>query len=93
VRAIVARAELPTTWSEDTSNDPQHLVAVPGEPTTVVAFNTDVPHLTRFGERLLVGPGSILDAHGPEEKIELEELRAAVDLYRRAALHLRERAQ
>jgi acetylornithine deacetylase len=93
VRALVARSALPATWSEDTSNDPQRLLSVPGEPTTVVAFNTDVPHLTRFGERLLVGPGSILDAHGPDERIEIGELRAAVDLYHRAVLHLRDRAR
>jgi acetylornithine deacetylase len=89
VRQLVATSKLPTEWSEDTSNDPQHLIAVPGEPTTVVAFNTDVPHLTNFGQRLLVGPGSILDAHGAQEKIDVRELLAAVDLYRRAVLHLR----
>jgi acetylornithine deacetylase len=92
VREIVSRATLPVEWSEDTSNGPQRLIAVPGHPTTVVAFNTDVPHLTRFGDRLLVGPGSILDAHGPDEQIDLRELRAAVELYRSAVLHLRQRA-
>ena len=90
VRRIVERATLPTTWSEETSNGPQRLLAVPGEPTTVVAFNTDVPHLTNFGRRLLAGPGSILDAHGPDEKIAVSELRAAVGLYHRAVLHLRQ---
>ncbi len=79
----------PVSWTEDTSNDPQFLSAVPGERTTVVAFNTDVPHLTRFGEMLLVGPGSILDAHAPGERIAKRELLEAVDLYRRAVLHLR----
>jgi acetylornithine deacetylase len=90
VQAIVARAALPVTWTEDTANGPQQLAALPGEPTTVVAFNTDVPHLTRFGQRLLVGPGSILDAHGPDEKISVRELRAAVDLYYRTVLYLRD---
>ena len=79
----------PVTWTEDTSNDPQFLSAVPGERTTVVAFNTDVPHLTHFGKMLLVGPGSILDAHAPGERIHKRELLEAVDLYRRAVLHLR----
>jgi acetylornithine deacetylase len=91
VRRLVQRAELPVEWSEDTSNDPQRLTSVPGEPTTVVAFNTDVPHLTNFGERLLVGPGSILAAHGAEEHIDVGELQRAVDLYCRAVLHLRAR--
>ena len=77
------------TCTEDTSNDPQFLSAVPGERTTVVAFNTDVPHLTRFGRMLLVGPGSITDAHAPGERIRKQELLDAVDLYRRAVVHLR----
>jgi acetylornithine deacetylase len=89
VERLVAGAALPVEWTEDTSNDPQRLASIPGEQETVVSFNTDVPHLSRFGERLLVGPGSILDAHGPDEKIDIRELRAAVDLYERAALKLR----
>jgi len=89
VRRIAAGARLPVMWSEETSNDPQRLYAVPGEPTTVVSFNTDVPHLGRFGRRLLVGPGSILVAHGPDEHIAKHEIAGAVDLYVRAAMFLR----
>jgi acetylornithine deacetylase len=92
VHALVAQAALPAEWSEEISNDPQHLDTIPGEATTVVAFNTDVAHLARFGKRLLAGPGSILDAHGAHEHIELHELRAAVDLYERAVHHLRARS-
>jgi acetylornithine deacetylase len=91
VRRILASAVLPVEWSEETSNDPQRLTTMPGERTTVVAFNTDVPHLGRFGARLLVGPGSILDAHGAEERIGKAELMAAVDLYVRTAQYLRTR--
>lgn len=91
ITRIVARAELPVEWSEDTSNDPQELDTITDEPDTVVSFNTDVAHLTRFGKRLLVGPGSILVAHGPEERIALTELRAAVELYRRTVVTLLER--
>jgi acetylornithine deacetylase len=91
VRRIAGAARLPVVWSEETSNDPQRLDAVPGEPTTVVAFNTDVPHLGRFGRRLLVGPGSILVAHGPDEHIAKHEITSAVDLYVRAATFLRDR--
>lgn len=90
VESIVAVAELPVEWTEDTSNDPQHLYAPAGEATTVVSFNTDVPHLARFGRRLLVGPGSILDAHAPHERIRKQDIRDAVDLYVRTARALRE---
>ncbi|MFQ5601241.1 MAG: M20/M25/M40 family metallo-hydrolase, partial [Candidatus Krumholzibacteriia bacterium] len=89
VERLVERSPLPVEWTEETSNDPQHLTTVPGEPQTVVSFNTDVAYLTRFGRRLLVGPGSILDAHGPDERISKRELVAAVELYHRAVLHLR----
>jgi acetylornithine deacetylase/succinyl-diaminopimelate desuccinylase-like protein len=89
VQRIVERSALPVEWAEHTTSDPQRLLTIPGEPETVVAFNTDVPHLGRFGRKLLVGPGSILVAHGPEERIAQGELRAAVDQYRRAVLHLR----
>lgn len=46
-----------------------------------VAFGSDVPYLSRLGTPLLVGPGSILDAHTAGEKIEKADLEAAVDLY------------
>ncbi len=93
VRRILADSTLPVEWHEETSNDPQRLATVPGEPTTVVAFNTDVPHLGRFGARLLVGPGSILDAHGAEERIGKAEVLSAVDLYVRTALYLRKESR
>ena len=89
IAALVASATLPAEWTEETSNDPQRLLVLPGVPETVVAFNSDVAYLQRFGPRILVGPGSILVAHGPDEKVAKAELRAAVDLYRRAVLHLR----
>jgi acetylornithine deacetylase len=76
-------------WREEGSNDPHRWMTLPGEPETVVAFNTDAPFLTRFGQRLLVGPGSILVAHSSEERISKRELHAAVDLYHRTVLHLR----
>lgn len=91
VERLVKGSDL--AWTEETSNDPQHLFVLPDMPTTVVAFNTDVPHLSRFGQRLLVGPGSILDAHGDEERIEIRELHAAVDLYSRTVRELLRRAE
>lgn len=62
-------------------NPPMFMLAPPGAPSTVVAFNSDVPHLGNLGTPLLFGPGSILDAHGPAEKISKRELIASVDVY------------
>jgi acetylornithine deacetylase len=52
-----------------------------GLPTMVAAFTTDIPALTRWGEPLLAGPGSIHVAHTEREHIEKSQLSAAVELY------------
>ena len=52
-----------------------------GLPTMIAAFTTDIPALTRWGQPLLVGPGSIHVAHTEREHIEKSQLSAAVDLY------------
>ena len=57
------------------------LRAVEGLPTMVAKFATDIPHLTNWGEPLLLGPGSIHVAHTPFEKLNKKELLEAVDLY------------
>ncbi|HEV8448467.1 MAG TPA: hypothetical protein VGQ44_16675, partial [Gemmatimonadaceae bacterium] len=49
--------------------------------SVVVSFNTDVPHLGALGKPMLFGPGSILDAHGANEKIGKRELLEAVETY------------
>ncbi|HET7456575.1 MAG TPA: hypothetical protein VFJ74_02905, partial [Gemmatimonadaceae bacterium] len=61
------------------------LTPLPGYPTSVVAFATDVPNLPRFGRPYLFGPGSVHVAHTNHEHVELAELRAAVDVYERLA--------
>jgi len=65
------------------ASDPQITHVVEGFPTTVVSFGSDVPHLGNMGKRLLIGPGSILDAHTAGEKISKRELMEGVDLYER----------
>jgi acetylornithine deacetylase len=65
------------------ASDPQITHVVEGFPTTVVSFGSDVPHLGNMGKRLLIGPGSILDAHTAGEKISKRELMEGADLYER----------
>jgi acetylornithine deacetylase len=57
----------------------------------VVAFATDGPFLGDWGERLLYGPGSILDAHTDHEKLTADSFERAVADYVRTALGLLER--
>jgi acetylornithine deacetylase len=58
---------------------------VPGFPTAVFPFTTDVPFLDRWGVPLLFGPGSILVAHTSGEYLALDELDRAIDAYERLA--------
>ena len=57
------------------------LRTVDGLPTMIAAFTTDIPRLTKWGEPLLIGPGSIHVAHTEGEWIEKRQLHEAIDLY------------
>jgi len=61
------------------------LGVVDGFKTSVAAFATDIPALTRWGTPFLFGPGSIHVAHRDDEFIAIDELVAAVDAYERIA--------
>ena len=60
---------------------PVRMRTVPGFETAAFAFTTDIPLLDRWGEPLLFGPGSILDAHTDGEHVEIAELEAAAAAY------------
>jgi acetylornithine deacetylase len=93
IRTIAPRTEMEeklrtivgnrATMDVVSASDPQILHVVEGFPTTVVSFASDVPHLNNLGKRLMIGPGSILDAHSADEKISKRELTKGVDLYER----------
>jgi acetylornithine deacetylase len=57
------------------------LGTVPGFPTSVAAYATDIPKLSNWGTPYLFGPGSIHVAHRDDEQITLAELRGAADSY------------
>jgi aspartate kinase len=67
---------------------PVRLTAVPGFEQCVVGFTTDIPHLSNWGTPLLLGPGSIHDAHMPRERVAKAELERGVELYVRLARRL-----
>jgi acetylornithine deacetylase len=74
---LAARAEVEYL----SENDPVHLLTVDSLEQCVVRFTTDIPYLSNWGTPLLIGPGSILNAHTDHEFIEKQELEEAVDLY------------
>ena len=63
--------------------EPQFMFCPEGFETTTVNFGTDIPYLRSMAIPVLIGPGSILDAHTANEKISLEELQEAIDIYQR----------
>ena len=71
-------------------NPPQFMVVPEGRKSVVVSFNTDVPWLTNLGKPLLFGPGSILDAHGENERISKKDLLDAVGVYEEMVVSLLE---
>jgi acetylornithine deacetylase len=71
-------------------NEPQFMVVPAGQPSQVVSFNTDVPWLKNLGKPLLFGPGSILDAHGKNERIAKKDLLQSIDTYEQMVLSLLE---
>ncbi len=75
--AVGARGRL----EYSSAHNPVRLFSVPGFDECVVRFTTDVPYLSEWGKPLLLGPGSILDAHTAHERISKRELADAVDLY------------
>jgi len=70
------------------AHNPVRLFSVPGFEQCVVRFTTDVPYLSHWGKPLLLGPGSILDAHTDHERIAKYELEHAVQIYVRLAREL-----
>ncbi len=70
---------------------PVRLRTLPGFETESFAFTTDIPFLPRWGEPLLFGPGSILDAHTDDDHVRIAELEAAADAYTAIAKSLRAR--
>jgi acetylornithine deacetylase len=61
--------------------EPVRMHAVEGFEREVVRFTTDIPYLSGWGRPLLLGPGSILDAHTDGERVSKRELEEAVELY------------
>jgi len=71
----------PVTLQVPYRSDPIRFRLPKGLQGDIVSFACDLPLLPRWGEPILVGPGSILDAHAANEKIDLSQIEEAVVLY------------
>jgi acetylornithine deacetylase len=83
-RAVGGRAKI----EYQSFTPPVRLTPVPGFEQCVVGFTTDVPHLSSWGTPLLLGPGSIHDAHTARERVGKAELERGVEYYVRLARQL-----
>jgi len=75
--AVAGRASLKYA----AAHDPQRMLAVEGFEQTIVRFTTDIPYLSNWGAPLLIGPGSILNAHSAHERVAKKDLLRAVKVY------------
>ena len=69
-------------------SEPVKMLPVDGFNQKVVRFTTDIPYLTKWGQPLLLGPGSILVAHTKDEFVLKKDLERAVELYVNLATNL-----
>ncbi|TAK17810.1 MAG: M20/M25/M40 family metallo-hydrolase [Acidobacteria bacterium] len=83
-RAVAGRAEIAHVLTVP----PVRLKTLPGFETAVFSFTTDIPFLDRWGTPLLIGPGSVEQAHTADESVEISALHLAADLYERLASEL-----
>jgi acetylornithine deacetylase len=75
--AIAGRAEVEYL----SQHEPVQLETMDRFEQCVVRFTTDIPYLSSWGKPLLLGPGSILNAHTAHEFVAKQELVQAVELY------------
>ncbi len=66
-----------------TVTEPVRLTELSGFDSCVVRYTTDAPHLSRWGAPLVLGPGSILEAHTERERVSKAQLGAAVGEFAR----------
>jgi acetylornithine deacetylase len=83
-KAVAGRAKVEYA----SAHAPVRLFYVRGFEECVVRFATDIPYLSNWGQAVLLGPGSILDAHTDHERVAKQELKGAVELYASLARQL-----
>ncbi len=62
-------------------SEPVQLFVPPGFAAATVRFGSDAVHFSKAYQTLMLGPGSILNAHTKDEFIEVSELEDAVKIY------------
>ncbi len=58
---------------------PMNFITIEGFDTGIVSYGTDAPSFTNIKNKILYGPGNILDAHTEHEFIKTGDLHKAVE--------------
>jgi acetylornithine deacetylase len=74
-------AKPPVTLQVPYRSDPIRFRLPKGLQGEIVSFACDLPLLPAWGQPILVGPGSISEAHSADEKVDLSQIEEAVALY------------
>jgi len=88
VRRALAPLERRVTIEHVLEVPPVRLTTIPGYEAAAFPYTTDIPFLSRWGDPLLFGPGSIHAAHTADESVAIAELSEAADHYVKIARHL-----
>lgn len=64
------------------------LIMATGLESMPVSFGTDIQRLNGDHKKYLYGPGSIMDAHGENEQVEIPDLIECVAVYKRLVLEM-----
>ncbi len=79
----VIGADPKLSWEFVGENDAVFCETLPGFRVAPMSYSTDIPFMPSWGAPLLIGPGSIHNAHTADESVRKSELVEAVSLYRR----------
>ena len=87
---VTCEADVPALWADESSAAVQLIHQITGlNHSEVVSFGTDAGHFEQVGISTVVfGPGSIDQAHKPDEFIELSEISNCLRFLERIAEHL-----
>ena len=83
--AEILAADQKLSWELVGENDAVFCRTLPGFEVAPMSYSTDIPFMPSWGTPMLIGPGSIHDAHAAHERVAKSELVDAVGYYRRIA--------
>ena len=74
-------------WTSPESEHVRSMEQLAGKKSRTVSYATDGGILDELGCRIVIGPGSIAQAHTVDEWISIDQLRDGISLYERAIEH------